>query len=254
MTHKPIRFAAVTRRSRKFVVVLSVVGSVFAIPAHAAKFANHFTEFDLPNQWECRLENAEWICQSLDQEKKRDAIIVMAAKLRGDQDTLATYLEHLKAPKVYNSVQGRPVKSEPKYARETQLNDQTWIDSLHMESEIPGFFTRYLATVKEDIGILVTYSVNKDKYQEYLPEFENMVKSLKVFRKPGSLNSAGADSNLFQTIEIPQGISGDSIFPAGQADAKPKAKPKESEDNTMFFILIAAAIGFILWKKKQSGR
>lgn len=237
------------------IILLTALGNVFSPSvAHAAKFANHFTEFDLPNQWECRLENAEWICQSLDQNKKRDAIIVMAAKLRGDQDSLAAYLEHLKAPKVYNSVQGRSVKSEPKYARETQINDQTWIDSLHMESEIPGFFTRYLATIKEDIGILVSYSVNKDKYQEYLPEFENMVKSLKVFRKPGSLNSGSADSNLFQTIEIPQGISGDSIFPAGQTDAKPKAKAKESEDNTMFFILIAAVVGFILWKKKQSGR
>lgn len=237
---------------------LAVLAAFFCLLSasnvQAAKFTNHFVEFELPGQWECRLENAEWICQSLDQNKKRDAIIVMAAKLRGEQDTLASYLEYLKGAKTYNSVQGRQVKSEPKYARETQLNDQTWIDSLHMESEIPGFFTRYLATVKEDIGVLVTYSVNKDKYQEYLTEFESMVKSLRVFRKPGGLNGASADANLFQTIEIPQGISGDSIFPAGQVEAKAKQKPKETEDNTMFFIIIAAVIGFILWKKKQSGR
>src|SRR5690606_37662540 len=156
------------------------------------KFANQFTEFELRPQWQCNLEGAEWVCQSTDDKKKRDAIIVLAAKLKGDQDSLDQYQAYLKSPKTYSSIQGKLVKSEPRYAKTVSLNDHAWVDSLHLESEIPGFYTRYLATVKQDIGVLVTYSINKAKYQQYIDQFENLVRTLKVFRKTGSLNVAPA--------------------------------------------------------------
>src|SRR4051794_34790223 len=139
------------------------LAAIFPQTAHAAKFANQFTEFELPPQWQCNLEGAEWVCQSTDDKKKRDAIIVLAAKLKGDQDSLDQYLAYLKSAKVYTSVAGKSVKSEPRYAKTISLNGQPWVDSLHLESEIPGFYTRYLATVKQDIGVLVTYSINKNK-------------------------------------------------------------------------------------------
>src|SRR6476620_4731169 len=99
-------------------------------PAFAAKFANQFVEFELPPQWQCNLEGAEWVCQSTTEKKKRDAIIVLAAKLKGDQDTLEAYLGYLKAAKSYTSVTGKPVKSEVKWAKMENYNGQPWIDSL----------------------------------------------------------------------------------------------------------------------------
>ncbi len=54
--------------------------SLFSTPSYAAKFANQFAEFELPPQWQCSLEGAEWVCQSTNEAKKRDAIIVLAAK------------------------------------------------------------------------------------------------------------------------------------------------------------------------------
>src|SRR6478736_135221 len=182
----------------------------------AAKFANQFTEFELPPQWQCNLEGAEWVCQNTDEAKKRDAIIVLAAKLKGDQDSLDQYLTYLKAAKTFSSVQGKPVKSEPKYAKTVNLNGQAWVDALHMESEIPGFYTRYLATVKQDIGVLVTYSINKNKYQQYLDDFDNMVKTLKVFRKSGGINVAPQNSNLFQNAQIPTNVGTETVFPGSQ--------------------------------------
>src|SRR6476620_3480272 len=119
----------------------------------ASKFANQFTEFELPPQWQCNLEGAEWVCQSTNESKKKDAIIVLAAKLKGDQDSLDQYLNYLKAPKTFTNVQGKSVKSEAKYAKTVNINGQAWVDSLHLESELPGFYTRYLATVKQDIGV-----------------------------------------------------------------------------------------------------
>ena len=219
-------------------------------PASAAKFSNQFAEFELPPQWQCSLEGAEWVCQSANEAKKREAIIVLAAKLKGDQDSLDQYLSYLKTSKNFTSAQGKPMKSDPKYAKTVQINGQPWVDSLHMESEIPGFYTRYLATIKEDIGVLITYSINKAKYQDYLQDFENMVKTLKVFRKPGGINVAGQDKNIFDLTSIPTGISDSSVFQPAQ-EAAP-ARPKRKEDNSTLYIIIGVAVvGFIIWKKKK---
>ena len=221
--------------------------------AWAGKWANQFVEFELPPQWECHLEGAEWVCQSTNDQKKRDAIIVLAAKLKGDQDSIDQYLNYLKAPKVYSSVQGQQVKSESRYAKTIQLNDQPWVDSLHADSEIPGFYTRYLATIKNDIGVLVTYSINKAKYQAYVEDFENMVKTLKVFRKPGGLNPiAQGNDSLVPAIKTPQ-IDGGGVFTPGTGGA-PDPQPQKPKDDGLPIPLIAGAaiLGFIIWKKRRN--
>ncbi len=241
---------------RKILTLATAFGFALVSPSTwAAKFANQFAEFELPPQWQCNLEGAEWVCQSTNEGKKRDAIIVLAAKLKGDQDSLDQYLSYLKAAKTFTSVQGKPVKSEPRYAKTVNLNGHPWVDALHLESEIPGFYTRYLATVKQDIGVLVTYSINKNKYQQYLSEFENMVKTLKVFRKAGGINAAPPSADLFANAKVPQQVSGDTIFPGSAPVAEaPKAPPPKKDDPTLpLMIAGGAAIAFFLWKKKKNG-
>jgi len=231
----------------------------FSTQAHAAKFANQFIEFELPPQWGCSLEGAEWVCQNTVETKKKDAIIVLAAKLKGDQDSLDQYLTYLLAAKSFNSVQGKPVKSDPKYAKTINLNSQPWVDALHLESEIPGFYTRYLATVKQDIGVLVTYSINKTKYQQYLSDFDNMVKTLKVFRKTGGINVAPQAGNLFQNTQIPTTVGNDSVFPGAQVQGgapEGENKAKSSKNSLPFPLPVLVLIGvgalilFFLKKKK----
>ena len=243
----------ISRGNRKwFVIPFALISLFLSHPSHAAKFANQFIEFELPAQWSCNLVGAEWVCQNTNELKKRDAIIVLAAKLKGDQDSLDQYLTYLKGAKTYTSVQGRPVKSDVKYAKTVTINQQAWVDSLHLESEISGFFTRYLATVKQDIGVLVTYSVNKGKWKDYTTDFENMVKTLRVFRKSGPVNAAPANQNLFNTI--PQSVENNAVFPnAAPAGGSDTAPAKSKEDNWMLYLVIGAAIiGFIIWKRKQN--
>ena len=210
--------------NKKFRALAVLAGVLFAVQSHAAKWANQFVEFELPTGWVCLLEGSEWVCQNQqDAAKKKDAIIILAAKIQGDQDTLDQYLAYLKNPKVYTTPQGKQVTSTVSYAQNKTIGDQAWVDSLHLESEIPGFYTRYVATVKDGIGILVTYSVNKNKYAEYTPQFEALVKSLKAFRHDGpGLNAAPANSNLFK----PSGVTAGTVFGdiQGAGEDKPKAK------------------------------
>jgi hypothetical protein len=229
---------------------------LFSEIAHASKFANQFTEFELPPQWQCNLEGAEWVCQNTNESKKKDAIIVLAAKLKGDQDSLDQYLTYLKAAKTFTSIQGKSVKSDPKYAKTVNINGQPWIDALHMESEIPGFYTRYLATIKQDIGILVTYSINKAKYQQYLDDFDNMIKTLKVFRKAGGINVAPQNSNLFQNTQIPAGMGTDTIFPGTtqtvQGGSDTRSNSAQQKLPIPLILVGVGIIGFIIWKRRQN--
>jgi hypothetical protein len=237
-------------------VPLALGALLLSSSAFAAKFANQFVQFELPPGWQCQLEGAEWVCQSTDDAKKRDAMIVLAAKLKGDQDSLDQYLAYLKMAKSFTSAQGKPVKSEPKSAQMVVINNQTWVDSLHLESEMPGFFTRYLATIKNDIGVLVTYSVNRNKYQQYLADFDALVKTLVVFRKPGvGLNAKPANADLFAGTSLPTSVEPGSVFqPVPGAGDAPAPKSRKKDDGTLLIIVAAAAVaGFLILRKKRRG-
>jgi hypothetical protein len=233
--------------------------------AQAAKFSNQFTEFELPPGWTCNLEAAEWVCQNLDPAKSKEAIIVLAAKLKGDQDSLDQYLSYLKATKTFTSVSGKPMKSEPRFSSTKNLNGHPWVDALHLESEIPGFYTRYFATVKDDIAVLVTYSVAKAKYQEYQKAFDPMIATLKVFRKSGGINVAPANTNILQP-NIPTTIADGTVFPGvnpqggaldpergSQSRGQARAGGSKGSDDLMFYglIVLGAAVFFIIRKKKR---
>jgi hypothetical protein len=230
-------------------IALALAVLVSPTLSHAAKFANQFVEFELPPQWQCNLEGAEWVCQSLNEQKKRDAIIVLAAKLKGDQDSLDQYLAYLKNAKNYNNIKGAPVVSTPKYAKNIQIADHPWVDSLHLASEIPDFYTRYLATVKNDIGVLVTYSINKNKYAEYQPQFETLVNTLKVFRKPGAPLNGG--TNLF-AVNIPKPddttVFNQNPIPTGES------QKKKAKDDLPFEYIMAGVVlvAFIIWRRKKA--
>jgi len=240
---------------KSFLIAAVFFTQIFAHNSYAAKFANQFIEFDLPSDWVCLLEGTEWVCQNQkNAAKKKDAIIIFAAKIQGDQDTLDQYLAYLKNPKIYTTPQGKSVTSEVRYAQNKTIQSQPWVDALHLESEIPGFLTRYLATVKDGIGILVTYSVNKNKYQEYAGMFEDMVKSLKVFRREGGINASGAGTDLFKNTKIPSGLSSDTIFGAADSENQSKPKSKSLMDDPMVFyggIGVAALILLSILKKKK---
>ncbi len=241
----------------KWAVTLFV--TFFSVQSFAGRWANQFVEFELPQNWLCLLEGAEWVCQSQDADRKKEAIIILAAKIQGDQDTLDQYLTYLKNPKAYTTPQGKNVTSQVRYAQNKTIQNHAWVDSLHIESEIPGFYTRYVATIKDGIGILVTYSVNKNKYSDYQGQFDTLVESLKAFRREGGLNAAPANSDLFKNVKVPTNITSDSVFPVtGGGDDAPKKRKKSSlqalMDDPMVFgggMAVLALIVFTIIKRRK---
>lgn len=230
---------------KKIYALLSLL-LLFPTSVFAKTFANQFIEFNLPDKWECQLDGTEWVCQSTDEQKKRDAIIVLAAKVKKPgMDELPVYRAHLEKPQQYQSLSGEAITSEPKYTKDLDISGHAWIDSLHLQSEIPDFYTRYLATVEADLGILVTFSVRKDKYDEYGPDIDGMVKSLRAFRKDGPINS-GSDKSVDVNPD-------NTLFNAGGAGKKKTEGGGGGEEGAIGLLLLLAAGGggFFWWKKKK---
>ncbi len=244
------------RNTALFLLPLVAASSLVAAPAWADRFSNRFIEFELPPQWTCVLEQAEWVCQGTDEAKKREAIVILAAKLKGDNDSIEQFLNYLKQPKSYTSAAGKSIQSEPKYAQEKDLNGHVWVDSLHNDSEIPGFVTRYLATTKEDIAVLVTYSIVKNKYQDYLSDFETLVRTMKVFRQAGGLNSTGDSAAGGNSGMLTSGISEGTVFPnlgdlGGSSQKKAGTSGVPEELPWIPIAAVLAALAYIAWRRNQ---
>jgi hypothetical protein len=223
----------------------------------AKTFSSQFSEFELPNGWDCTLEGSEWVCQSENKDRKKEAIIILAAKYRGEQDSLDQYQAYLKTAKSFSLPGGKTQISEAKSVTVREINGQRWVDALHLASEVPGFYTRYLATVKDSLGIAVTFSVAKDHYDSYQDIFEKIIATLKVFDQKtaagGTWKPKGQEGDLIQ--------DGTYIPDSGQnADISMQKKGKSDnsgeETTTIIAILAVAVVAFILIraKKKKKGK
>lgn len=240
--------------SSKLKSSLVIVTLLFSFSSMAKTFSNQYCQFELPAGWQCAIEGSEWVCQSDNKDRKKEAIIILAAKYRGPQDTLAEYQKYLKDTKTYTLPGGKVQRSEPKYANTKPINGQTWVDALHLASEVPGFYTRYLATVKEDLGVAVTFSVTKDLYSAYQPTFENVIATLRVFRQKkqdlSNIKMAAGDSDA---PVFGDDLVSDSAIPDISMNKKGNKGGGGGGDDNMLLYAGIAVVGLLAALKMKGG-
>ena len=66
------------------------------------------------------------------------------------------------------------------HVKPTTIQKHKWLDGMHLGSEIPHYYTRYMATLKGNIAMVVTFSAHKLFYTKYSSEFFRAIKSLRV--------------------------------------------------------------------------
>ncbi len=148
---------------------------------NAKPFANNFIEFNVPDSWGCSDSGQNWACQPLDPKKTKDAVIVMASGPQGPGDSMQEYYTYLNASLfVYNPSNGAKAKSTPTYTQYKDIFGQKWVDSQHLSTAVPGYYTRYLATVKDGRAVLFTVTVEKNKYNVYMSELYKLIESMKI--------------------------------------------------------------------------
>lgn len=224
--------------------------------SYAKRFRNSYVSFELPPQWNCSLEKTEWVCVSSVSQRSKEAIIILTAKEVGPSDSLPSYESYLKIPKSLTQKNGLTTPSKVLHVRQSVINHQPWVDGMHMGSEVLNYYTRYLATIKGKIAILVTFSAHKQHYTKYSSDFLNAIQSLDVVASNSLLASGsgpgirGSNETLGAPIgaAIPSDMMGDELI-----------NDNNSSGNTKFDltsiiaggILILAALGYVILKRKR---
>ncbi|MCB0421685.1 MAG: hypothetical protein KDD61_11860 [Bdellovibrionales bacterium] len=223
--------------------------------AEAKLFRNSYVSFELPSNWNCHLEGTEWLCISKYAKKAKEAMIILTAKEVGPADNIASYMSYLKGARSIPGPNGQPIPSKVIHVKERRIANHVWVDGMHTGSEVNAYYSRYLATVKDKIAILVTFSAHQKLYTKYSQDFLKAIQSLRVV----------AGSSLTKNLgSLPQHQAGGKLgapigtFAAGDMD---DSGDYIEEDSTgwgknatkiLGLLFILGAIGAYLYLKKSS--
>lgn len=211
------------------------------LTAEAKLFRNAYLSFELPPHWDCQLEGTEWICSSKFSQKAKEAIIILAAKEVGPSDNLSSYTNYLKIPRTTEKSKGGSETSKVFQVKERKISNHPWIDGMHMSSEVSNYYTRYLATAKERIAILVTFSAHKDHYTKYSADFLKAIQSLRVVASKDLLSQRGGRD------QIPTAGSETLGAPIGQAlPSDMMSEQFPDEQNSLFSSNKLEILGILL--------
>jgi hypothetical protein len=153
----------------------------FSFNAHSKTFKNAYIAFEMQDDWKCNLEQTEWVCRADDPQEAKEAVIILTAKEKGPTDNFTIYEQHLNSPIETFPRVGAKMISILKYnAQKSKINDHLWLDGLHQDSEVKNYFTRYMATTKDQIAILVTFSAHNKAYAKHSINFEKAIRTLRV--------------------------------------------------------------------------
>ena len=168
------------------VTLLSGAGVLIAylvVPKPPTYFRTTYFEFAVPPGWNCEPEGATTVCDPQGP-PPHDAIIVFAGKLRDNNDTRDDYFERLKKPVTRNDAAGKKYQSEVLRCEKKAIGEYRWVDALHLGSEIPQYYTRYLATTTAQIGMLFTFSAHRSTVEKRTKQFQAAVESLRIYQTP----------------------------------------------------------------------
>jgi hypothetical protein len=140
------------------------------------------------------------------------------------------------------------VVSPPKI---TNIANQPWVDGLQLGSEIPNYYTRYMATLKDRIGILVTFSAHKKYYSKYADDFFKAILSLKVLVTSQSLNSASANLNVGGNFGSPINLSNEGSVDGEAPPEEGSGSGSHVKQSLLALGLVIAAIGLYIYARQK---
>lgn len=210
----PQTFLKFMQKNAKFWKTFIVL-SAWLYPAlsSAETFNTSYVSFEIPHNWTCISEGVNWLCFNKNKKVSREAVIILTAKEIGAQDNLPEYLRYLKQKKSYKSKKGKSITSKVFHSKQRTIDQHAWVDGLHLESEIPNYYTRYLVSSKKNLAVLVTYSTHQKLWKKYSNDFNKSIQSLRLLsvdealKKLRDRQNKGGGRSIRDYLE---GIIGDS--------------------------------------------
>ena len=137
-------------------------------------------ELHTDSSWRCTHESpTTTTCRPTMPPADLEKAIIWTAKQAGPEDTMDQYRERM-GRVIKQKVHFRELISKPVSNEVVAINGQDWVDAVQINSEIRNFNTRYLATVKNGVAILVTFTARKEVFADFQKEIQPIVDQLKV--------------------------------------------------------------------------
>ncbi len=222
----------------------------FSFSSNARTFKNAYISFEMLDTWKCKLEQTEWVCRSEDPQESKEAVIILTAKEKGPSDSFAIYQDHMSKPMAVNLKSGGAIQSKVvKPPREELYNGHTWLDAMHVNSEVQNYYTRYAATVKDQIAILITFSAHTSHFAKHGVNFNKTIQSLRVIATKDILSRPDLGpirgSGEFLGDGISQAIPSDLLAAEDELNASSKKGLLQNEMFLGFLLLLLAAGSYI---------
>lgn len=161
--------------------LLVLAGLLVSGPVLARPYSTSYLSFELPDTWECTLEQTEFVCSEAGQSTNRRSIIIFTAKEQGTQDSLDQYFDHLSTPMTLRDGTGKVLgTSTPELPKRVTVKGVEWVVGQHAGSEVRNYNTRYYATVHDGIAVLVTFSAHVSASEEAFRQFNPSFQSLRI--------------------------------------------------------------------------
>ena len=196
-------------------IFFSLFLTVAPFAGQSKLFKSSYVSFEIPDTWECKAFEQNWVCHDKYQEKKVEALITLTAKIAGEFDKTDNYLAYLKQEKTWVTQTGEEVTSsimgsEAKYI---YPNKFPWVEATHLNSEVKSYISRYVGTVccedsSSELGMLLVLSAHQDLWSKYADIFLKAINSLKVLDIEDAISKVRAAESAKATSQMGAYIDG----------------------------------------------
>lgn len=243
---------------KKTLILFLSLGGLFC---SAKVWNNSYVSFEMLDNWVCKPFGTDWVCHSSLSRQQKEAMIILTAKQAGSLDTLESYVNFLQRPRK-NTTKSQSFTSKVFHSKKVFINNHPWVDGFHKESEIPSYYTRYLATVccknsPQKLAILITYSAHENFYTTYASQFLKSIKSLRVLDVKQALNKIKKLKALGKSGSIGsymEGVVGfDSDFQDGEISSQGKVFLLGLSQVEFFglLVILLGVLGYIVFKFRK---
>ncbi len=232
--------------------LLKCLGLLLATVAQAKTFRTNFIKLELPPGWDCKREELDYTCQPENLADRSEVLMVIVTKEKNEvDDNLKKYEEVLRAPKNMRDLLGNSYQSKVVQTRTRPIRGHDWVDSLQQGSEIPGFYTRYVATTKDKIAALVTYSIAETVYAKWSKPMDDVIESMEIFFDPKAFSEA-LKSNAGSLLGARGGSSKNRFAPKDEEE-NPTPVSEGGLDPKQLVAILAAlgVVAYVLYKRKR---
>jgi hypothetical protein len=237
----------------KLIILLLPCSLSFAI--QAKQISTPFLNFQISNRWDCEFQDPlAYVCRLQQNQPAQDALIIVSAKEAGPEDNFSSFQKYLGMPKPLQAKGATPSISKVQYVRILDIHKQKWTEGLHLNSEIEGYSTRYLATVKGKLSVLVTLSAAQNHWKFFEQDFKMAVQTLQLTDNP-IIFSDPFRLGQKQNLQSPPQKQPASLSPPAKAARKQASVQAERASSPPNYALMGiaalAVLGLVVYAVKS---